>query len=62
MVSGIDPVELALATALARAGAAGQWAAVKVLAGEIGRAGPHGAWRTSLQLDPASAAEAKQRT
>jgi hypothetical protein len=30
-----DPVELAIATALERAGAAGQWTAVEVLAREL---------------------------
>ena len=35
MVSETDPVELALATALERASAAGQWTAVEVLAREL---------------------------
>jgi hypothetical protein len=35
LVSESDPVELALATALERASAAGQWTAVEVLAREI---------------------------
>jgi hypothetical protein len=35
LVSETDPVELALATALERASAAGQWTAVEVLAREL---------------------------
>ena len=35
MVSTSDPVEFALATALERASAAGQWTAVEILAREI---------------------------
>ena len=35
LVSESDPVELALATALERASAAGQWTAVEVLAREL---------------------------
>jgi hypothetical protein len=35
VVSEIDPVELALATALERASAAAQWASVEVLAREL---------------------------
>jgi hypothetical protein len=35
VVSEIDPVDLALATALERASAAGQWTAVEVLAREL---------------------------
>jgi len=35
LVSESDPVELALATALERASAAGQWTAVEVLAREV---------------------------